>query len=270
MANENGIPREVLQEKAAELLGDARISGWSKTSSQGSFFPSVFEPAYNRMQEVMGRNLDDMSAEEFWAPIDAYNKDVANLGDETYELWSMENVVAADLVNSALFKQLRDLSIGSRELMAQGVDIADVDGPLKSIRDRLIIGLSEVKKRRYLWGIQGQQLQLNPEQIAERFAEIHKQTKGSIDTALEFMGKTENQEILEAIIEAFSGADNIHNWTDLDAFMRRRLHGFSNKEPDSERAWWCLRQQCPERPEDLNVPLWVLVKSWVFKALLKA
>ena len=43
------------------------------------------------------------------------------------------------------------------------------------------------------------------------------------------MGKTENQEIMEAIIEAFSGADNIHNWTDLDAFMRRRLHGLSDK-----------------------------------------
>ena len=138
-------------------------------------------------------------------------------------------MVAADLVNSALFKQLRDLSIGSRELMAQGVDIADVDGPLKTIRDRLIIGLSEVKKRRYLWGIQGQQLQLAPEQIAERFTQIHQQTKESIDTALEFMGKTKNQDVMEAIIEAFSGADNIHNWTDLDAFMRRRLHGLSNK-----------------------------------------
>ena len=230
MANENGIPSEVLQEKAAELLGDSRYQRMVQDlKSKGRTFRQVFEPAYKRMQQVMGRNLDDMSAEEFWAPIDAYNKDVANIGDETYELWSMENVVAADLVNSSLFKQLRDLSIGSRELMAQGVDIADVDGPLKTIRDRLIIGLSEVKKRRYLWGIQGQQLQLAPEQIAERFATIHNQTKESIDTALEFMGKTKNQEILEAIIEAFSGADNIHNWTDLDAFMRRRLHGLSNK-----------------------------------------
>lgn len=230
MANENGIPSEVLQDKAAELLGDARYQRMVQDlKSKGRTFRQVFEPAYNRMQQVMGRNLDDMSAEEFWAPIDAYNKDIANLGDQTYELWSMENVVAADLVNSALFKQLRDLSIGSRELMAQGVDIADVDGPLKTIRDRLIIGLSEVKKRRYLWGIQGQQLQLAPEQIAERFTQIHQQTKESIDTALEFMGKTENQEVMEAVIEAFSGADNIHNWTDLDAFMRRRLHGFSNK-----------------------------------------
>lgn len=230
MANENGIPSEVLQEKAAELLGDSRYQRMVQDlKSKGRTFRQVFEPAYNRMQQVMGRNLDDMSAEEFWAPIDAYNKDVANLGDQTYELWSMENVVAADLVNSALFKQLRDLSIGSRELMAQGVDIADVDGPLKTIRDRLIIGLSEVKKRRYLWGIQGQQLQLAPEQIAERFTQIHQQTKESIDTALEFMGKTENQDVMEAIIEAFSGADNIHNWTDLDAFMRRRLHGLSNK-----------------------------------------
>ena len=230
MANENGIPSDVLQEKAADLLGDARYQRMVQDlKSKGRTFRQVFGPAYERMQKVMGRNLDDMSAEEFWAPIDAYNKDVANLGDETYELWSMENVVAADLVNSSLFKQLRDLSIGSRELMAQGVDIADVDGPMKTIRDRLIIGLSEVKKRRYLWGIQGQQLQLAPEQIAERFTAIHQQTKESIDTALEFMGQTKNQDVMEAIIEAFSGADNIHNWTDLDAFMRRRLHGFSNK-----------------------------------------
>ena len=84
--------------------------------------------------------------------------------------------------------------------MAQGVDIADVDGPLKTIRDRLIIGLSEVKKRRYLWGIQGQQLQVAPEQIAERFTQIHQQTKESIDTALEFMGQTENQELWKPLL----------------------------------------------------------------------
>ena len=223
MANENGIPSEVLQEKAAELLGDARYQRMVEgLKAKKREFRDVFEPAYKRMQQVMGRNLDDMSTEEFWAPIDAYNKDVENIGDTAYAVWSMENVVAADLVNSALFKQLRDLSIGSRELMAQGVDIADVDGPLKTIRDRLIIGLSEVKKRRYLWGIQGQRLQLAPEQVAERFTQIHQQTKESIDTALEFMGKTENRDVMEAIIEAFSGADNIHNWTDLDAFMRRR------------------------------------------------
>ena len=231
MANENGIPSEVLQEKAAEIFGDARFArATAEVLEQGGEVRKTFPEAYARMQKVMGRNLDNMSVEEFWGPIDAYNKEVAILGDDTpYELWSMTNVVAADLVNSALFKQLRDLSIGSRELLAQGVDIADVDGPLKTIRDRLIIGLSEVKKRRYLWGVQGQQLQLAPERIAERFTQIHQQTKESIDTALEFMGKTENQDVMEAIIEAFSGADNIHNWTDLDAFMRRRLHGLSNK-----------------------------------------
>ena len=231
MANENGIPTEVLQEKAAEIFGDARFArATEEVLQQGGEVRKTFPEAYARMQKVMGRNLDNMSVEEFWGPIDAYNKEVAILGEDTpYELWSMTNVVAADLVNSALFKQLRDLSLGARELLAQGVDIADVDGPMKTIRDRLIIGLSEVKKRRYLWGIQGQQLQLEPEKIAERFTRIHQQTKESIDTALEFMGQTQNQEIMEAIIEAFSGADNIHNWTDLDAFMRRRLHGFSNK-----------------------------------------
>ena len=231
MANENGIPTEVLQEKAAEIFGDARFArATEEVLKEGGDVRKTFPEAYARMQKVMGRNLDNMSVEEFWAPIDEYNKAVEILSDDTpYELWSMTNVVAADLVNSALFKQLRDLSIGSRELLAQGVDIADVDGPLKTIRDRLIIGLSEVKKRRYLWGIQGQKLQVGADQIKERFDVIHQQTKESIDTALEFMGQTENQEIMEAIIEAFSGADNIHNWTDLDAFMRRRLHGFTNK-----------------------------------------
>lgn len=231
MANENGIPTEVLQEKAAEIFGDARFArATEEVLKEGGDVRKTFPEAYARMQKVMGRNLDNMSVEEFWAPIDEYNKAVEILSDDTpYELWSMTNVVAADLVNSALFKQLRDLSIGARELLAQGVDIADVDGPMKTIRDRLIIGLSEVKKRRYLWGIQGQKLQVGADQVKERFDVIHQQTKESIDTALEFMGQTQNQEIMEAIIEAFSGADNIHNWTDLDAFMRRRLHGFTNK-----------------------------------------
>ena len=102
---------------------------------------------------VGGRDAGSDIPEEFWEKI--INSIPAQTGTGVsgkslnIEYWSMENVVTADLVNTALFRKIRDLATASGELR-DVVDINDIDGPVKSIRDNLIVGLNETKRSRYI------------------------------------------------------------------------------------------------------------------------
>jgi hypothetical protein len=232
MATESGLTEEYLQNTAKELLGDARYQRMvGDLKKERKSFREYFEPAYRRYQEMMGRDLAGMDPDEFWRPFFKNEGGLDRiLGIDT---WTNEDVLAADLINSALFKQLRDLSIGAKEIF----NIADVmatDGPMKTISDRLIIGLSEVKKNRYLWSTKGVALQ-GPKgakrraEITANLAKIHEGTRNQVEMAIQLIGKDDNQRLLEGFIEAMSMSDKIHNWLDLDAFMKHQLRSFGNE-----------------------------------------
>ncbi len=234
MSRENGMTDKVMAEKAREILGDVRYQKMVREMKKKKLTPrQVFGNSFQRFQEVMGRNVDGMSADEFWEPIESMLKDRVVTGDTFDEIWSTEAMVAGDLINSALFKQLRDLSQGVLE-MKDVVDVFDVDGPMKTIADRLVIGLTEVKKKRYMWGETGRRMQLVKdlgEDAARKqaFETIENTTRDQINMAIQFIGKSENDKVFEGILEAMSMGNKIENWTDLDNFMRRKLHSFTNE-----------------------------------------
>ena len=149
-------------------------------------------------------------------------------GKDNIVTWSMENVVAADLVNVSLFKK-PDLSIGSRELIKL-VDITDVDGPVKSIRDNLIVGLTETKRARYTISQEFRSLAAQNPALAKKSADevaaaAHESSKAQVDMMLDLARQAPRDDFLHAVLEAFSMSNDILNWTDFDAFMRRRLKG---------------------------------------------
>ena len=231
MANESGLTNEFLNNVARELKGDKRYQELIQEAlKEGQSFEQYFEPAYRRYQELMGRDVAGMDPDEFWKP---FFKEASETDrDFGIDVWTVEDVIAADLVNSALFKQLRDLSIGAKEIF----DIADVqatDGPMKTITDRLIIGLSEVKKRRFLWGATGRGLNSKnvkpPKELLKKLDDIHDITRNQVQMSMQLIGKDDNQKLLEGFIEAMSMSDKINNWLDLDAFMQHQLRSFTNE-----------------------------------------
>ena len=232
MATESGLTEEYLQNTAKELIGDRRYQKLlSDLKKKRVSFQEAFAPAYRRYQEMMGRDIAGMDPDEFWEPFFKNVRETDRfLG---VDVWTNEDVLAADLINSALFKQLRDLSIGAKEIF----DIADVmatDGPMKTISDRLILGLSEVKKRRYLWSASGELLK-GPQsvkksaQVVDTLNDMHANTRNQVEMAMQLIGKDDNQQLLEGFIEAMSMSDKIHNWLDLDAFMKHQLRSFGNQ-----------------------------------------
>ena len=105
----------------------------------GKTFEQVFEPAFRRFHETLGGDIEKLSNEEFWKIINI-DKSPENL---------MENILASDLVNQALFKEIRDVSNVTRD-MSKVTDIFATDAPMTAIAEKLAFGLSNVNRSRYL------------------------------------------------------------------------------------------------------------------------
>ena len=223
-----------LKAVAKDLLGDARMrSLLGDLRARRLSFEDVFGDAMERMQEVMGRDATSMTPDEFWKPI-LEDQAFVTGGKDSADAWAMENVVAADLINGSLFKQLRDLGIASRELK-DVADLMDVDGPFKTIADRLIVGLTNVKRSRYLISDEFRKLQLNDpakaaRQRTSRLAQLHEESRSAVQMMTELAAQSPTDDFLQAVVEAFSMSNKISNWTDFDNFMRKRLVGETTEE----------------------------------------
>ena len=226
---------QFLREKAKELLGDTRTNQLIQEAKKNKqSFYEVFEPAFKRYQEVMGRNATAIDAEDFWQPIrkDEPFQTGAGASTPNYQAWSMENVVAADLVNGALFKQLRNTAIAGREVI-NIADVFAVDGPMKTIADRLVIGLSNVKRSRYLISTEFSKLrgpggaftQKASKAAAERTAQLHDETVDGVRLMMQMMKDEGSDELAQGILEIFSMSNKIQNWMDFDAWMRQKIKG---------------------------------------------
>ncbi len=230
MANEGGMPAKFYKEKARELLGDRRFQQLMKDlKKQKLNIEDVFKESYESYQQIVsGRNAAELDPQTFWNRI-IESEPFQTGGKENQRAWAMENVIVADLVNASLFTKLRDLSIAGREVMNYA-DVKDIDGPVKMVRDNLILGLYNVKRSRYLISDQFRSLRAQDAKAArkaanESLAGLKEVTRNNVDMMMDLATKSGDDGFLRAVMEAFSMSNKIENWTDFDAFMQRRLKG---------------------------------------------
>jgi hypothetical protein len=228
------IAPEAHEAIARDLLGDARYESLlGELKARRLSTADIFGDALDRLHEVVkGRNTDGLTPEEFWEPVMRHQAMTG--GEDNLAYWATREVVAADLINASLFKQIRDLATASREI--QGVaDVLDVDGPMKTMRDRLIMGLTNVKRSRYLVSDTFRDLQLRNKAQAtaaknKRLAELHGETVEAVDTMIAIAARAKTDDFLQAILEAFSMSNKVSNFDDLDKWMRGRLLGMTTDE----------------------------------------
>jgi len=227
MATENGMLEDEMKKIAKELLTDSRYQEMLKTvKNQKKSFEEVFGYAFKRMQETIGRDATAVDAEDFWKPF-FEDPEFRTGGADSMEAWAMENVVAADLVNASLFSQLRDLGIASRELF-DVADVMDTDGPMKTIADRLVVGLTNVKRSRYLISNEFRKLQ-GPRaktELKERTESFRADSEAAVNMFFKMAKESESDDLVKAMAEAFSMSNKIQNWKDLDAYMRQRIRNW--------------------------------------------
>ena len=231
MATVSGLEPALIKSKASELLSDPRYQELINIAARdGRTVEEVFEGALRRFQEIMGR--ESTGVEDFWRPI-------ADLPAErllNQEFWPLEEIVAVDLINGSLFKQLRNTSIFTNEISKAGADIFAVDGSMKTIADRLVVGLTNAKRSRYLWGRAGSMLKrggdlslLNSkeliEETAKRTADLHDETVDGVRLMMQLMKNSDSDELARAILDVFSQSSKIQNWMDFDNWVRAKLRG---------------------------------------------
>jgi len=236
MATESGMLESEIKGLAKKLMTESEFEvAVNSARAAGKSFKEAYGYSFERIQAVLGRDKTAVDAEDFWKPFFEEAVEYPNGA----KAWMVENVVMADMINASLFSQLRDLGLASKEL-AEIADLRDVDGPFKTIADRLIVGLTNVKRTRHIWGTQGQSLRgkllaNKPEgkaELAEITEAYRAESEATVNMMMQLAENAKDGDTVMALADVFAKADSPQNWMDLDAFMRNRMtSGGLNQEP---------------------------------------
>jgi len=214
---------------AKELFGDQRYQKLlTDLAEKGESLQSVYGDAFERMQEIIGgRNSGDLPTDEFWKPI------IERSGlKDGWATWATEEVLAANLIQESLFKQLRARAIAARELIDFD-NLDDADGPLKYIRDNLIVGQEQIKRSQFLLGEEYANMikQKGGKKLAaQHLLDLHQQAKNQVDMMFDLAWQAPSDDLLRAFLEAFSMSNKINHWKDFDAYMKHKLFGHTTPQ----------------------------------------
>ena len=206
------------------FMSDARIKAEIAALKSGKSLADKFYDTIRRAHEVMhGRErLEDINPEMF-AAFNARSDTI-----DGQKVWQTADAVAADFVIGSLMRKARDHGIAGRELF-DIADLADVDGPTKALYDTLVAGIIQRKKSSYTAALKLKGFDVrNPEVKADIknnvIAEIDK-TKTAYQVAWKYAGDNPDDSLFRAYYETVSMSNDIHNFDDFDAWIKRKLKG---------------------------------------------
>jgi len=184
---------------------------------------ATYREAIEAHQRItQGRNPIDMSPQE-------YLKELFETNDviDGFENWTSKNVVVADLVVGTLLKQLRDLGTAGREI-ADLVDLQDIDGPAKQIVDTMLTALYQTKKARFIKSDAFRALgagKAKKQALDEVLKQSTEDAKESIMSILKIAKDDPDDNLLNALFEAFSMMENVNTLDDFDKWARTVIKG---------------------------------------------
>ena len=190
---------------------------------------------------TQGRNAIEMSPQEYLKELLEAQPDVV----DGVEIWTSKNVVIGDLVVGSLLKQLRDLGTAGREI-ADLVGLDDVDGPAKQVVDTMLTALYQTKKARFLKSDAFRQLQAGKQSKAQLVneavtADVEK-AKESIMSVLKIAKDDPDDNLLNALFEAFSMMKDVNTLEDFDRWARTILKGGSLAPDGPARTGALIRE----------------------------
>ena len=201
---------------------------------------ATFREAIEGHQRItQGRNAADMSAQEYLKELFETNDVV-----DGQDIWTSKNVVIADLVVGSLIKQLRDTGIAAREI-SDLVDINDIDGPAKQLVDTMLTALYQTKKARFVKSDSFRALaagKKTKKTIDEAVTKDIADAKESIMSILKITKDTQDDDMLNAMIEAFSIMDNVNTLEDFDNWARTVIKGGKLNANDIDRTGALIRE----------------------------
>jgi hypothetical protein len=232
IAREGGTTDEVVERTLRGLMSDEKFKKEMEfVKGDRKVLADVWRDAIESYMKITdGREVVDMSPEEYLTDLFEKQKASIPLGDKTFETWSAETVVTADLVVGSLLKQLRDTGIAGREL-ADYVSLDDIDGPAKQIIDTMLTALTQTKKSRFVasdyfrsFGAGKTRQQIN-DAVNQAVASDMQDVKDSIFSILKIAKDDPDEDMLNALFEAFSSMKTVNSVDDFDHWARKMIKG---------------------------------------------
>jgi len=208
-----------------QYMSDARVKeAVAEAKSKNKPLYELWGDATALAQKIYeGRNTSDLTASEFWSPLDKNSRLFGvNFIDSN-------QVKASELVIGSLLKEIRDSGITNRELY-NIADLKDIDGPAKAMYDKIIAGVIHVNTSKKLQSYSFAGLQnrgLKKPTRAQIKAEIQADAEQSIKAhqlAMQMAGEGDD-DLFKAYMEAVSMGGDIHNLTDFDNYIRKQFLG---------------------------------------------
>ena len=228
VAREADISEDLVDETLQKLLSSQRYQSVLKSvGGSRKRLVEVFGDSIAAHQRItQGRNAADMDAAEYLKELfESY--DVFDGGtDDAIKTLTSKNVVVADLITGSLLHQLRDLGIAGREI-ADFADLGDIDGPADQIVDTMLTLLTEVKKARIVKSQNFRELGAGKKKqfLEENLSQDMADTRESIMSILQIAKDDPDENMLNALFEAFSSMKTVNSVDDFDNWARKMIIG---------------------------------------------
>jgi len=196
------------------------------------------EGTLRRIQELESRDAGALTVDEYW-PEELIQKELSledfKEFDALQEFW-VDKLEVQDAINQSIFLKVRDQASAALELASKN-DIFATDGPMSRLTDNLTIGLAEVKKTRFATKLIKQTLNNNNNKITASMVEdlnkqidlqgtyFHEESVEAVRLMNELFKNSEDTELASSFLEFFRMSNDLHNWTDINAFIRRQFFG---------------------------------------------
>ena len=222
-----------LKKVMSQYMSDARVQeavATAKSKNLKLFQSEGWGSSIKLAQDIYeGRNLSELTPEEFWAPLD-FNSKLLDM-----PIISYDQVKASELVIGSLLKEIRDSGITNRELY-DIADLRDIDSPAAAMYDKIIAGIIHVKMSKQTQSAAFKALgnsDLTPAQIKQQVRQtVQAEAEQSIKAhqlAMQMAGDGDD-DLFKAYMEAVSMSGDIHNLTDFDNFIMKKFWGGKFKD----------------------------------------
>ena len=131
---------------------------------------------------------------------------------------TVEDVLTYDTVINSTFKTVRDLANAAKEVKRLNGNIFAVDGPMKSIADRLVAGFDLLNYNRRV-------VRSDVKNADKAMFSIHKESLEGVDLLMNFLDREAPEELVDQVLKFLSTAHRSGNMADFDNWMRQKMTG---------------------------------------------
>ena len=203
------------------------------------------EGTLRRIQELESRDGGALEVGEYWTD-DLIQQPFTLKKFQDYDnlqKFLVDKIEVQDAINQSLLIKVRDIAAAAEEMKGTS-DIFATDGIISRLNDNLTVGLAEVKKTRFSAKLIKKTLNENNGKITASMVEdlnkqidtqgklFHRESVEGVKLMHDLMKNSDNPDLASSFLDMFRMSNDLHNWSDINAFVRRQVVGgtFNDKK----------------------------------------